>query len=246
MFDAAQAVPLAQRTFLVTGASHGIGAAIARRLLDQGAHVIGMGRDFSDWGNSPEHLMTLKCDLADLDNLPERLKSLIQAHPEIDGLICNAGAGRFGALEQFSPRQIRAGIDLNLTQHLLMARALLPLLKQHNFADLLFMGSESALHGGRNGAVYSACKFALRGLAQSLRQDCAASGVRICIVNPGMVDTGFFSRLDFQPGELPENHIRPDDVATAVITVLSAPPGTVIEEINMSPIKKVIRFGRAE
>ncbi len=246
MFDAACPVPLAQRSFLITGASRGIGAAITHRLLRQGAHVIGIGRDFSDWRDPPGHLETRNWDLADLHALPGRLKSLVQAHPEIDGLICNAGAGRFGALEQFSPAQIRASIDLNLTQHLLVLRALLPSLKKKDFADLLFMGSEAALNGGRNGAVYSACKFALRGLAQSLRQDCATSGVRIGIVNPGMVDTGFFSRLDFRPGELPENHIRPDDVAAAVITVLSAPPGTVFDEINLSPMKKVIRFGRVE
>ncbi len=246
MFDASRAVPLNQRTFLITGASRGIGAAIARRLLDQGAHVIGIGRDFSDWSAPHHHLETREWDLSDLDALPGRLKALLQTQQDIDGLICNAGTGRFGGLEQFSPAQIRADIDLNLTQHLLMARALLPMLKQKNFADLLFMGSESALNGGRNGAVYSACKFALRGLAQALRQDCAASGVRISIVNPGMVDTGFFSDLDFQPGELPENHIRVDDVAEAVSIVLSAPPGTVFDEINLSPMKKVIRFGTSK
>ncbi len=238
------AIPLAERQILITGASRGIGAAIARGLLEQGTRVIGIGRDFSAWKEIPDRFTTVPLDLSDLDALPAGLKSLLADHPDIDGLICNAGSGRFGALEQFSPTQIRDMIDLNLTQHLLTARAVLPPFKRRGFGDLLFMGSEAALAGGRNGAVYSACKFALRGLAQSLRQDCAAGGVRVSLVNPGMVDTGFFERLGFRPGELPENHIRADDVAAAVLSILSAPPGTVIDEINLSPLKKVIRFGK--
>ncbi len=239
------AIPLAERQILITGASHGIGAAIARRLLQEGAKVIGIGRDFSAWEEIPNRFTMVSLDLSDLNALPGRLKQLLADHPDTDGLICNAGSGRFGALEQFSPGQIQSMIDLNLTQHVLMARAVLPLLKRRGFGDLLFMGSEAALVGGRNGAVYSACKFALRGLAQSLRQDCAAGGVRVSLVNPGMVDTGFFEQLDFRPGELPENHIRADDVAAAVLGILSAPPGTVIDEINLSPLKKVIKFGKS-
>jgi 3-hydroxy acid dehydrogenase/malonic semialdehyde reductase len=236
---------LSDRRIMITGASRGIGAAIARRLLAEGAAVIGIGRDFSVWPKIPEGFTPVTMDLSDLAALPGGLKTLLQEHPGLDGVICNAGHGRFGALEQFSPAQIQGMIDLNLTQHLLVARAVLPGLKRRGFGDLLFMGSESALAGGPRGAVYSACKFALRGLAQSLRQDCAASGVRVSLINPGMVDTDFFDGLDFRPGELPENHIRPQDVADAVATVLAAPPGTVFDEINLSPLKKVIRFGKS-
>jgi short-subunit dehydrogenase len=105
------------------------------------------------------------------------------------------------------------------------------------------MGSEAALTGGVRGAVYSACKTALRGLARSLRQECAGSGLRVGIVNPGMVRTGFFDGLDFHPGEARENAIEPEAVADMIIAMLKAPPGTVVDEVNLSPLKKVIRFG---
>ena len=104
------------------------------------------------------------------------------------------------------------------------------------------MGSEAALAGGKRGAVYSAAKFGLRGLAQALRQECAASGLRVSIINPGMVQTEFFNGLDFRPGEAPDNYILPDDVALAVQMILEARQGTVFDEINLSPQKKVIRF----
>ena len=242
MNTAAHPIPMHRRKLLVTGASRGIGRAIAERLLDAGARVIGIGRDFSRWSARPEGFQALPLDLADLDALPGKLKALCSEHPDIDGVVCNAGSGHFGALEQFSPGQIRAMVDLNLTQHLLLARAFVPMLKKRRFGDLIFMGSEAALAGGRNGTVYSACKFALRGTAQALRLECAASGVRVAIVNPGMVESEFFTGQAFRPGELPENHIRPADVAEAVLLALSAPPGTVMDEINLSPLKRVIRF----
>ncbi len=233
---------LKDRTILVTGASRGIGRAISERLLAAGSKVIGLGRDFSDWHDRTEAFTAIELDLSNLDALPERLATLCREHADLDGVICNAGTGRFGHLEQFSPTQIRTLLDLNLTQHILVARACLPLLKRHRFGDLLFIGSEAALAGGAKGAVYSACKFGLRGLAQSLRLECAASGVRVGIINPGMVMTEFFDDLGFAPGEAPANHIRPEDVAELAIAMLAAPAGTVVDEINLSPLKKVVRF----
>ena len=153
---------------------------------------------------------------------------------------------RFGSLEQFSPGQIRRLIDLNLTSQILLARTFLPLLKKQGHGNLVFIGSEAALSGGRKGAVYSASKFALRGFAQSLREECAASGVRVGMVNPGMVATGFFRELDFRPGGSPDQHLQPRDVADAVWLMLTARPGAVIDEINLSPQKKVIEFGKSD
>jgi short-subunit dehydrogenase len=212
--------------------------------MDAGARVIGIGRNFSDWELPCPRFQAVTADLADLDRLPRLLTDLARDNPGLNAVVSNAGAGRFGHLEQFSPAQIRTLLDLNLTQHILVTRAFLPVLKRHATSDLIFMGSETALAGGGKGAVYSACKSALRGLARSLRQECAASGVRVGIVNPGMVRTGFFDGLDFGPGQAPENAIAPEDVADLIVAMLSAPPGTVVDEVNLSPLKKVIRFDR--
>jgi NADP-dependent 3-hydroxy acid dehydrogenase YdfG len=237
-----EASTLADRKFLVTGASRGIGRAIAMRLLHADARVLGVGRDFASWQTLPSGFLPVTLDLAALDQLPQQLQTLTKEHADLNGVIANAGIGRFGHLEQFSPAQIRALVDMNLTQHLLVARAFLPLLKRQVRGDLIFMGSEAALTGGAKGAVYAACKFGLRGLTQSLRQECAASRVRVGIINPGMVDTDFFDDLGFRPGADPQNHIRPEDVAELVYAMLSTRPGTVVDEINLSPLKKVIKF----
>ncbi len=115
-------------------------------------------------------------------------------------------------------------------------------MKRQGQGNLVFIGSEAALSGSRKGAVYCATKFALRGFAQSLREECSNSGIRSTIVNPGMVKTGFFDNLSFEPGDAEENYILPQDVADAVLTILSARPGTCFDEINLSPLKKVIKF----
>jgi short-subunit dehydrogenase len=132
-------------------------------------------------------------------------------------------------------------MDLNFTSQAYVTRVLLPDMKKNGFGHLIFIGSEAALSGGRQGAIYSASKFALRGMAQSLREECASSNIRISILNPGMVKTEFFDDLSFRHGAEPEHYIEPDDVAAVALLALETRRGTVIDEINLSPLKKVIR-----
>jgi short-subunit dehydrogenase len=231
-----------ENTIVVTGASSGIGRATASRLLENDYHVIGIARDFSKCPVDSKQFTTLELDLSRLDELPARLDELARDQPSISGLVCCAGSGRFGSLEEFSFEQIRELIDLNLTSQVYVVRALLPAMKRRQAGTIILMGSEAALAGGKRGAVYSAAKFGLRGLAQSLRQECASSDLRVSIINPGMVKTGFFDTLDFRPGDAHDNYILPEDVAAVVLEVIETRSGTVIDEINLSPQKKVIHF----
>lgn len=235
-----------QKTILVSGASSGIGRAVTTLLLEQGYRVTGLARDFSQFPCRDKRFTAVPMDLSDLDKLPAQLTALLRKEPVIDGVVCCAGSGRFGSLEEFSYTQIRSLLDLNLTSQIYLARALLPGMKQRDSGTIIFMGSEAALAGGKRGAIYSAAKFGLRGLAQALRQECAASGLRISIINPGMVKTGFFDELDFKPGEATDNYILPEDVAGAVQLILESRAGTVFDEINLSPQKKVIRFPKPD
>lgn len=226
-------------TTLITGASSGIGNATAKLLLEQGHTVIGIARDFSKAGIGHAQFIPVTLDLSDLKTLPTSLMELAGQY-EITCLVCNAGQGRFGSLEEFSYRQIQTMIELNLVSPIYCVRAILPGMKKRRKGRIIFIGSEAALQGGKRGAVYASTKFGLRGMAQSLRQECASSNIDVSIINPGMVKTDFFKDLDFAPGEGAENHLLPEDVATTILHVLSSRPGTVIDEINLSPRKKVI------
>ncbi|MGB5438238.1 MAG: SDR family oxidoreductase [Gammaproteobacteria bacterium] len=235
---------ITKATVLLTGASSGIGRATAQCLLERGYRVIGLARDFSKFVCSDANFIAIPVDLSALDSLPAFLEQLLAEHGPIEAVICNAGRGRFASLEEFSYAQIRGLLELNLTSQIFLVRALLPGMKQRKSGTVVFMGSETALNGARRGTVYAAAKFGLRGLAQSLRQECSASGIRVGIINPGMVKTEFFDRLDFRPGNEPDNYILPEDVAEAVLLVLEARPGTVFDEINLSPQKQVIQSSR--
>ncbi len=231
----------AKRKMLLTGASGGIGRSIATLLLSSDWRIVGVGRDPARPGFSQKEFSQATIDLSDLEHLPEQLRFLASEHEDIDSVVCAAGVGRFGSLEEFSYEQIRELIDINLTSQLYVVRAFLPLLKRRGRGDVVLIGSEAALAGGARGAIYSATKFALRGFCQSLRQESAAAGIRVTLINPGMVRTGFFDQLDFEPGEDLAHAIAPEDIAVAVRMVLSARAETVFDEINRSPLKKVVR-----
>ncbi len=230
-----------KRTVLITGTSSGIGKAIAENLLMDGNRVIGLARNSGQINTEHRDFHPIPIDLSELKSLPENLKRINQQFSPIDTLVLCAGHGRFGSLEEFSYQQINKSIDLNFTSQAYVVRALMPNLKRSKSGNIIFIGSEAALQGSRKGSIYCASKFALRGFAQALRDECARSGIRVTIINPGMVKTEFFDELDFQPGDDKENYILPSDIAEMVSLTLQLRQGTVVEEINCSPLKKVVR-----
>ena len=231
------------RSALITGASSGIGCAISRQMLKCGVDVTGIGRDFRNCqcDSFAEQFDQINLDLSDLDGLPSLLVEEERLNKPFNFLVLNAGYGQFGGIEQFSYPQIRQLIDTNLISNLFLLKHFLPILKRNGGSDIVLIGSEAAYAGAKQGAVYCASKFAIRGLAQSLRADCAKSDIRVILVNPGPTDTGFFENLHFMPENGEDYAIKPDTVAQATWNALQQPRTTVIEEINIQPIKRAFR-----
>ena len=226
---------------LVTGASSGIGLAIAERLLDEGYAVTGISRRGSVSALDREGFEPVCVDLADLDALRRTLDSTL-AGRDFDCFVHAAGAGHFGSIEQFSVAQIAASIQLNLVSGMVICRTLVPRMRRRGLGRIVFIGSESGTRAGKKGSVYSAAKFGLRGFSQALREDCASDGVRVSLVNPGMVRSPFFDGLSFAPGALTENAIGVDDVAAVILQILQSSADIVIDEVNLSPRVKSIDF----
>jgi len=233
---------MTMRKFLVTGASSGIGQSIAIRLLVGGHRVVGLARDFSNFPAGYPGFIHESIDFSDLTQTMEKLKILVTQHADIDGLVCCAGQGQFASLEEFSYAQIQHLMNVNFVSQTFVVKAVLPYLKRKGRGDIIVIGSEAALKGSRKGSIYCASKFALRGFTQALRDECGRAGVRVSLINPGMVRTGFFDDLAFAPGADESNFVTPDDIADLVEMMLQARPGTTFDEINLSPLKKVIDF----
>ena len=229
---------------LITGSSSGIGRATAELLLQRGAAVVGIARDHAKFAPDSERYEPVTLDLSNLDATATALDDLARAHQDVAAVISNAGAGRFGALEQFSALQIRHDIDLNLTSHLLLARSFIPVLKRRNGGDLIIIGSAAALRGARKGSVYCAAKFGLRGAAQALADECSRRGVRVTLVNPGFVRTPFFDALDFEPADEPGSALTPEDIAAKLLEILESAGGAAYREINIDPPDPALRTKR--
>ena len=231
-----------KRTLLVTGASSGIGRAIANRLVKQGHTVIGTSRDCSQFKTSHLNFHPIEIDFSQLDLVVNVLKKLEKDYPLLDGVIFSAGYGQFGSLEQFSYAQIEQMMTVNFTSQAFISRTLIPGLKRKAHSNLIYIGSEAALKGSRKGTVYCASKFALRGFTQALREECGSSSVRVSLINPGMVKTNFFDALSFQPGDDETHALLAEDIAETVSYILDSSNNMVIDEINLNPASKVIKF----
>jgi len=230
-----------KRTILLTGASGGIGGAVCRQLLRENYAVIDLGRRNALPKSTPQYWF-YDVDLLDFAQLQRVVKHLMNEMPAFDGAILAAGSGRFGHLEEFSAEQIRYLLELNLMSPILLCRWLVPFFKRKANTDLIFVGSEAALRGGKKGAVYSASKFGLRGFTQALRTETCSQGLRVGLINPGMVRSGFFDDLDFSPAEENSCALTTDDVATCIVQMLEMPAHCVLDEINLSPLKHSISF----
>lgn len=232
---------LSGKTALITGASSGIGLTITQSLLDLNCKVIGIARDFSKISIDNPLFETHSLDLVDLEKTSTLMKQLCKENP-LDFFVHSAGSGLFGSIEQFSVKQIDEYIKSNLSSALVLSRHIVPNMRHNKFGRIILIGSESAINAGKKGSLYSSAKFGLRGLSQSLREDCSKDGICVSLINPGMVRTSFFQQQHFRPAQNPDNAIEAKDVAEIVLFILQSNPNIVFDEINLSPRNKSIDF----
>lgn len=223
---------------LVTGGSRGIGRACCLALGEAGYDTVSLSRQPPTTALSTD--THYRVDLSDLVATTQVIREIL-SHHAVSGLICNAGRGDIGSLENFSPRQIQQSITLNLISPLSVARLCLPSLRSRPRSDIVFVGSTSALQGARYGSLYSAAKFALRGVAQSLGHEVAGANCHVGIVQPGMVRTDFFDQLEFEPGPEDAHALQDTDVANAVLSMVCSPDHAVIHELVVQPRQHVVQ-----
>ena len=230
------------RCIIVSGSSSGIGRSISEILLKAGAEVIGLSRNHKKFDPESKNYKPYEVDISDTKNLSQTFSTVLSAYPKVDGFVSNAGFGDFKGLENFSSDKIISYVNTNLVSHMILTKLLIPKMKKYNSGKIIFIGSEAALRGSQKGSLYNTVKFGLRGFSQAIREECSGSKVHVSLINPGMVRTNFFEKLNFSPGDDPSNAIEAYDVAQLVLSIFEMRDGTVIDEINLSPLNKVIKF----
>jgi short-subunit dehydrogenase len=184
------------RIALVTGASSGIGRALAPLLAERGATVALAGRDTAALAEIAERTggQPLAADLASPGGA-ERLAGLVlERHGRVDLLVNNAGAGWAGDLAAMPLDLAERLVTLNLVAPVRLTRLLLPGMLERGGGHLVYVTSIAGATGVAREAVYAATKAGLATFADSLREEVAGSGVTVSVVVPGVVDTPFFDR----------------------------------------------------
>ncbi|WP_345887816.1 SDR family NAD(P)-dependent oxidoreductase [Shewanella algae] len=176
---------------LITGASSGLGAALARHYHAEGASLLLTGRSEQRLQQLAAELPGVSCQATDLTN-PQAIEALLDTLGEAPEMLLHcAGSGRFGNLETQSPVEIKTLIDNNLLSTLLLLRAMLARWRQESMTLVIVM-STAALQPKAGESSYCAVKWAVRGMLESLRLELKGSKIKLIAVYPGGMATGFW------------------------------------------------------
>jgi NADP-dependent 3-hydroxy acid dehydrogenase YdfG len=228
---------------LITGASSGIGAATARQAAEAGYRLVLGARRMdpleelaAELGGS-EHAVAKQCDVTEWDQQQALAQAAIDSFGRLDAAFANAGFGATRGFLEESPEHWRSMVLTNVYGVALTIRAALPHLLERGTGHIVLTGSVA----GRRalpGSLYSSTKWAVTGMGESLRAELRQmqenTGIRVTVIEPGMVDTPFF---DQRPGK---SALEDDDIARAVIYALTQPPNVDVNEILIRPAQQSI------
>jgi short-subunit dehydrogenase len=225
---------LAGRTALLTGATGGLGRAIAARLAAEAATLVLSARKREALAQLADELPgDHRVEPADLAQ-PGAAEQLAEAAPDVDILIANAGLPAAARLTDFSAEQVQRALRVNLEAPMLLARALYPSMVEHGSGHLVFVASLAGKAPSPRSSVYNATKFGLRGFALALRADLAPAGVGVSLVSPGFIrEAGMFAEAGAKP-PAGMGTGRPEQVGAAVARAITRNRA----EIAVAPLRQ--------
>ncbi len=231
---------LAGRVVAVTGASRGIGRAIAELLHASGATVFAGARTLSD--DFPRGITMLRLDVTDEDSVRAFADVAIAAG--VDSLVNNAGVGVFGSIEEATVEEYHRIFDTNVLGMLLVTKHFIPAFKRRHAqgltSSLVNITSDVSARTFAGGAIYTASKHAQRALTQSAAREGAGYGLRVTEIRPGMTDTYFNGGV---PGSAEHaTLLQASDVARAVLYALSTPTHLRVDEVVVHPVVQSVEF----
>ena len=210
------------RVALITGASRGVGAAVARTLAAQGVHVGLASRSGDDLGI--EGAVAMVCDVRDPAQVEAITQATVERFGKLDIAIANAGVGAYGPFLELDPERIEEMIDINLKGTIYTARSTLPHLIATGAGDFVSIASVAGLRAFPGETVYNASKFGQVGFTRALDHELMEHGVRATNLAPGGIATDFAMGTGRTP-DMPElaRMMSPEEVAETVVFVLTRP-----------------------
>ena len=236
---------LAGKSTLITGATRGIGFAIALRLGQLGARIALCGRHQDTLDAACARLrdvsidtLALTADVSRSDQVSSLVEKALARFGAIDFLVNNAGIGRFGPVQDFTESDWDTVLDTNLKGVFLVSRALAPSMISRGRGHIVNISSLAGKNSFAGGSVYCASKWGLLGLTYCMAEDLRRHGIRVTSICPGSVDTEFSPHSGPHASKDPRKMLRPHDIAHAVEMVVTAEPQSFISEVVLRPTQK--------
>jgi len=206
---------------LVTGGSAGIGYSIAKTLAESGARVAITGRDKARLEKAAKELgaLGIQADVSKEADVERTYSEVLAKFGDLDILVNNAGVGVFKPLVELELARFKAVFDTNVTGAMLMGREAAKIFIKRNRGNIINIASTAGLRGAPNGTAYYGSKFALRGMTECWRGELRKYNIRVMLVNPSEVLTGFAATAGF-PQKATEGKLRGDEIAHAVKAML--------------------------
>ena len=230
---------LAGQVALVTGASRGIGAAVADALAAEGAHVVRVARSLKEGVRG--RLEDIPCDLTDPIQVERLGTRVLQDHGAPAIVVSNAGAFLLRPLEATGADELECQLAVNLRAPFAVAKAFLPAMRGAGRGTFITVGSTADHVGFPENAAYAASKYGLRGLHETLVAEFRGTGVRLTLVSPGATDTSAWDPIDpdHREGFTPRaGMLRPGDVADAILFIATRPDHVHIDWLRLGPTGK--------
>ena len=227
---------LTNKLALVTGASKGIGRAIAESLVSAGARVVITARHEDEIAEAVSHLNSLGpgnaaghvCDVRDYD----QVKTLFANLDGLDILINNAGIGIFASVESMSVDDFRAVLETNVFGVFYCCHEAIPLMKQRGGGYIFNISSLAGANPHPQMAAYNASKFGLNGFSEALMQEVRHDNIKVSYIMPGSVNTHFGGD---EPGDEKSWQLQPTDIAQVVIDLLEYPDRALPSRLEIRP-----------
>lgn len=230
---------LTGKTALITGAGRGIGRATAIAFAKEGINVGLLGRTAENLekvaGELAEYGVNVTLATADVANNDSVISAVEQIKSElgaIDILINNAGVGKFGKFLELSPEEFKNMIDINLMGTYYVTRAVLPGMIEQSSGDIINISSTAGEKGGAITSAYSASKFGLLGLTESLMQEVRKHNIRVTALTPSTVATDLAFAENLTDGN-PENVMQPEDLAELMVSQLKLHPRVFVKSAGL-------------
>lgn len=230
---------LVGKVALVTGAGKGIGRATAIALAKEGVNVGLIARTESDLINLAKEIEEIgvnvayaTADVSSIEQVNEAVESLKNALGPVDILINNAGTGKFGKFLELEPEEWKQIIDINLMGVYYVTRAVLPQLIEKNGGDIINISSTAGQKGAPVTSAYSASKFGVLGLTESLALEVRKHNIRVTALTPSTVATDLAFKENLTDGN-PEKVMQPEDLAEFMIAQLKLHPRIFIKSAGL-------------